>query len=114
MSEDAAGGRTDQPSGPENPRAAGGPDAPAPPGGPLRGDAPSGAGTPGGPSAPQTEPDEPLTAGDRDGASGESEGSFDETPRPAGPADKQIADEDAQQENAETSLDEPSDGSGGE
>jgi hypothetical protein len=76
----------DTPQGPVDPHGPGGADAPAPPGGPQRTDTP-------------------------DGPYG----------RPPGEHDSELPDEDddardrvVQEENAGTSLDEPSDGSGGE
>ncbi len=105
---------TDAPTGPEHPRGPAGPDAPAPPGGPQRADTPAGAGTPGGTAEPAQHPPAPVHAR-RD------------TGRDAGTAPEPTADgeihartqteqvnEELQEENAETALDQPSDGSGGE
>ena len=78
--------RHDRPQGPTDPHGDGGPDAPAPPGGPQRTDAPAGDRMPGA--------DIPPPHGDE---------------REQGDAERS-----RQEENAETSLDEPSDGSGGE
>jgi hypothetical protein len=93
----------DAPQGPTDPHGQGGIDAPAPPGGPQRTDAPAGSDTPG-EAAPDTgEPTEHGSAPVGDGRGPE--------------ADEPIQDEehrDQQEENAATSLDEPSDGSGGE
>jgi hypothetical protein len=91
----------DRPQGPLDPHGKGGIDAPAPPGGPQRTDAPSGPDTPGEPA-----PD-----------SGESTQHGSEpvggTPRAEEPTQDERHRE-QQEENAGTSLDEPSDGSGGE
>jgi len=77
----------DTPQGPVDPHGPGGADAPPPPGGPQRTDTPAGPyGTPPGEHDSEL-PDE------------------DDDPSP---------DRAAQEENAGTSLDEPSDGSGGE
>jgi hypothetical protein len=106
--------RDDAPTGPANPRGPAGPDAPAPPGGPQRSDAPAGSTSPGGPEQPEGHPSSPP-----DGP--------DTLPAPDAPApfpgpDGEIhartqaeqANEELQEENAETALDQPSDGSGGE
>ena len=109
---------TDAPTGPENPRGSSGPDAPAPPGGPQRADAPEGSTSPGGPDQNRTEPEaeaHPTSSeGDRS------------APAPASAteptADGEIhartqtdqVNEELQEENAESALDQPSDGSGGE
>ncbi len=104
------------PQGPPDPHGPGGIDAPAPPGGPQRTDAPSGSRTPGeaaqdpGPGTERvTKPEDPA------GGTVAREDIHDR-PRtrtderdPAGDPEKE-----AQLENAGTSLDEPSDGSGGE
>jgi hypothetical protein len=92
----------DAPQGPTDPHGKGGIDAPAPPGGPQRADAPAGPDTPG-EAAP--DPGEPTRHGSE--------------PVGGDPAqsDEPTQDEkhrDQQEENAATSLDEPSDGSGGE
>ena len=93
---------------------ANGPDAPAPPGGPQRGDAADGSRTPGGPADPDTTP-EPEAHATGDAAP-------DGSPSPEPTADGEIhartqtdeVNEQLQEENAETALDQPSDGSGGE
>ena len=115
---------TDQPTGPENPRGADGPDAPAPPGGPQRSDAPAGSTSPGGPAQTADGP-EPEAHADSSGAASPS-GQGDETPGSPAPAAEmpdgsgtprtqtEQANEQLQEENAETALDQPSDGSGGE
>lgn len=74
----------DSPQGPVDPHGEGGMDAPPPPGGPQRSDSPDGPF-----GRPPGEHDDELP---------------DESDGPYGTA--------AQRENAETSLDEPSDGSG--
>ncbi len=92
----------DTPQGPIDPHGPGGIDAPAPPGGPQRSDAPAGPDTPG-EAAP--DPGEPTRHG------GEPVGGAQAD------ADEPTQDEQhraQQEENAGTSLDEPSDGSGGE
>jgi hypothetical protein len=92
----------DAPQGPTDPHGKGGIDAPAPPGGPQRADAPDGRETPG-EAAP--DPGKPTRHGTEPVSGGRSE------------ADEPSQDEkyrDQQEENAATSLDEPSDGSGGE
>jgi hypothetical protein len=92
----------DQPQGPTDPHGKGGIDAPAPPGGPQRTDAPAGPETPGEPgrdSGEKTEHGQKPVGG---GANGAEEPTQDERHRAE------------QEENAGTSLDEPSDGSGGE
>jgi len=78
------------PQGPVDPHGQGGIDAPAPPGGPQRTDAPTG-----GSVAPEDIHDRPDTR----------TFSFNHTATP---------EKEAQLENAGTSLDEPSDGSGNE
>jgi hypothetical protein len=100
---------TDPANGPAN-----GPDAPAPPGGPQRGDAADGSRTPGGPADPDTtpEPEAHATGDSRE----------DPSPSPEPTTDGEIhartqtdqVNEEIQEENAETALDQPSDGSGGE
>jgi hypothetical protein len=91
----------DTPQGPVDPHGQGGIDAPAPPGGPQRTDAPSGQETPGEPARDSGEPtqhgSEPVGDAPR-----HEESTQDEKRR------------EQQEENAGTSLDEPSDGSGGE
>jgi hypothetical protein len=90
----------DTPQGPTDPHGVGGADAPAPPGGPQRTDSPAGLETPGepaqdpGPAAPSAGSDIPPAHGDE---------------RELGDDERSL-----QEENAGTSLDEPSDGSGGE
>ena len=92
--------RHDRPQGPTDPHGDGGPDAPAPPGGPQRTDAPAGDRTPGDP-VPDPGPRSPAPGSD--------------IPPPHGDEREQgDAERSRQEENAETSLDEPSDGSGGE
>ena len=91
------------PQGPVDPHGPGGIDAPAPPGGPQRTDAPAGSHTPGEPGQdPGVERPKPG------GGSVETETKGDARDPQDDP------DKAAQLENAETSLDEPSDGSGGE
>ena len=108
----------DEPTGPENPRGASGPDAPAPPGGPQRSDAAEGTTTPAGPAAPATQPEpEVHPSSTPDGPQSIPE---PESPEPT--ADGEIhartqteqVNEELQEENAESALDQPSDGSGGE
>jgi hypothetical protein len=92
----------DSPQGPTDPHGKGGIDAPAPPGGPQRSDAPAGPDTPG---EAASDPGEPTRHG-TEPVGGD-----------AAPADEPTQDEEhrrQQEENAATSLDEPSDGSGGE
>lgn len=108
---DSAGQQGDTPSGPENPRGDAGPDAPAPPGGPQRSDAADGS--------TETEPQpEAHPSSTPDGAQ-----TIPAPPSGTEPtADGEIhartqaeqVNEEIQQENAETALDQPSDGSGGE
>ena len=109
---------TDAPTGPPNPRGSAGPDAPAPPGGPQRADAPQGSASPGGPDQARTEPE-----GEAHATSTEGDRSIPEPASETEPtADGEIharsqtdqANEELQEENAESSLDQPSDGSGGE
>ncbi len=102
----------DAPTGPENPRAAAGPDAPAPPGGPQRSDAAAGRTTPGGPENPRTEPEPEAhaTGGDDPGSSPEPTADGEIHAR----TQTEQVNEELQEENAETALDQPSDGSGGE
>jgi hypothetical protein len=93
---------------------ANGPDTPTPPGGPQRSDAADGSRTPGGPADPDTTP-EPEAHATGDAAP-------DGSPSPEPTADGEIhartqtdeVNEELQEENAETALDQPSDGSGGE
>jgi hypothetical protein len=109
----------DSPTGPLNPRGKTGPDAPAPPGSPLRSDAPQGTSSPGGPEDPDTGPEpevHPSSTPDGPQTIPASE------PEPEPTADGEIhartqaeqVNEELQEENAETALDQPSDGSGGE
>ena len=88
-------------------------DAPTPPGGPQRGDAPDGPTTPGeaGGSAPETEA-HPGTAEDDSASDVTPEPTADGTVHATSQADQ--VNEELQEENAETALDQPSDGSGGE
>jgi hypothetical protein len=108
--------RDDVPTGPANPRAAAGPDAPTPPGGPQRGDTPDATSTPGGPQDPPTAPEPEVHP------SSTPDGPQTIPVPPSGnepTADGEIhartqteqANEELQRENAETSLDQPSDGS---
>ena len=87
-----------------------GPDAPAPPGGPQRSDAPAGNTTPGGPQDPPRHPEPEAHP------HVESQGSPEPTSDGKIHARTQTeqANEELQEENAETALDQPSDGSGGE
>lgn len=86
-------------------------DAPTPPGGPQRGDAPDGSVTPGeaGPTGSEP-PAHPGTPGE----------SSSPMPEPTATGEVHATtqadqvNEELQGENAETSLDQPSDGSGGE
>ena len=91
---------SETPQGPEDPHGEGGIDAPAPPGGPLRTDTPATGRTPGenapdpGPAAtrvtrPDHDTDPPEPAADEDSVQGEAERA-------------------AQEENAGSSLDQPS------
>lgn len=74
-------------------------DAPTPPGGPQRTDAPSGTETPGEPAADPGPGTERVTKRD----------DSHDVPAPAGDRRDQDTDErDLQEENAETSLDQPS------
>jgi hypothetical protein len=106
----APGPRDDSPTGPENPRGSSGPDAPAPPGGPQRSDAPSGITTPGGPQDPPRHPEPEAHP------HVESQGSPEPTSDGEIHARTQTeqVNEELQEENAESALDQPSDGSGGE
>jgi hypothetical protein len=109
----------DAPTGPANPRASSGPDAPTAPGGPQRGDAPEGASTPGSQAEPSDSPEPEVHP------SSTSDGP-QSIPVPASgsepTADGEIhartqteqVNEELQEENAETSMDQPSDGSGSE
>jgi hypothetical protein len=93
----------EEPTGPPNPHA--GADLPAPPGGPQRSDAPAGSTSPGGPETepqpevhPSSTPDGPQVVP----APAEPEPGPD---RPERSAEQQL-----QEENAATSLDQPSGG----
>jgi hypothetical protein len=92
----------DTPQGPTDPHGQGGIDAPAPPGGPQRADAPAGPDTPGEAAQDSGEPTRHGTEPVGDNRTEADEPTQDEKQR------------DHQEENAATSLDEPSDGSGGE
>jgi len=111
------------PTGPANPRASTGPDAPTPPGGPQRADAPEGSATPGedaegSQAAPEPEVHPSSSPGPGDGSTNVPV----EPSRSEPTADGEIhartqteqVNEELQEENAESSLDQPSDGSGGE
>jgi len=106
---DSAGQQDDAPTGL---------DAPTPPGGPQRGDAAGGSDTPGGSAEPETgsQPEaHPTSTSDQQTIPGPASGT-----EPT--ADGEIhartqaeqVNEELQEENAETALDQPSDGSGGE
>jgi len=94
-------------------------DAPSPPGGPQRGDAPAGSSTPGGPDEPSSSPEpEVHPSSTPDGPQ-----TIPVPPSRSEPtADGEIhartqteqVNEELQEENAESSLDQPSDGSGSE
>jgi len=88
-------------------------DAPTPPGGPLRQDAPGGNVNPAPVPAPESakEPGDPQTPRP---SSTHPDDDRPESPSAAERGSETSGDEAAQLENAETSLDEPSDGSGGE
>jgi hypothetical protein len=105
----------DAPTGPANPRSDAGPDAPTPPGGPQRSDAPQGDAGPG-PVEPDTQPEPPVHAGTAaDGptlADSQPEPTADGSIHATTQADQ--VNEELQEENAESALDQPSDGSGGE
>ena len=96
----------DQPTGPENPRGPAGPDAPAPPGGPQRVDQPGGSpthrtaddDTPGGASEPTAPPTPAAPQPMPDAPDGEVHAR----------SQAEQAAEELQEENAETSLDQPS------
>ncbi len=110
MVTNAPGPHDDSPTGPENPRGSSGPDAPAPPGGPQRSDAPAGNTTPGGPQDPPRHPEPEAHP------HVESQGSPEPTSDGEIHARTQTeqVNEELQEENAESALDQPSDGSGGE
>ncbi|MCW2767088.1 MAG: Carbamoyl-phosphate synthase chain ATP-binding [Nocardioides sp.] len=80
-------------------------DAPRPPGGPQRTDAPAGPDTPGEEGQDPGPQVQRVTRPEDDGDVGEP----DLGTREQGTRDRRL-----QEQNAETSLDEPSDGSGGE
>ncbi len=90
-------------------------DAPTPPGGPQRSDAPQGDATPG-PAEAASQPEPPVRAGTADDqpspADSQPEPTADGTIHATTQADQ--VNEEMQEENAETALDQPSDGSGGE
>lgn len=88
----------DSPQGPVDPSGPGGIDAPAPPGGPQRTDAPSGPATPGTPAQDPGPGTQRVTRPETGGA-----------PEPTEPDTGQdIGERGQQEENAETSLDQPS------
>ena len=95
----ADGQPEEKPQGPTDPSGPGGLDAPAPPGGPQRTDTPSGDRTPGDPAP---DPGPAATRVTRDGDEGEAH-----EPDRSGHGQDRAARE-AQEENAETSLDQPS------
>lgn len=107
------------PSGPANPHSSAGPDAPTAPGGPQRTDAadattsPTEGGEPPTPPEPEVHPsstpDGPPTI---PVPASRTEPTADGEIHAATQTDQ--VNEELQQENAETSLDQPSDGSGGE
>jgi len=112
---DSAGAQDDVPTGPANPRGASGPDAPTPPGGPQRADAPEGSASPGDPS-PVTDPEPEMHPGQAEVPPSPA----DSQPEPTADGEIHAATQtdqvngEIQEENAETALDQPSDGSGGE
>ena len=88
-------------------------DAPSPPGGPQRGDAPEGSETPGQAGGSAIEPEaHPGLAVDDSSSDVTPEPTADGTVHATSQADQ--VNEELQEENAETALDQPSDGSGGE
>lgn len=88
-------------------------DAPTPPGGPQRGDAPDGSVTPGAAGGSDPEPAaHPGTAADDSSSDVTPEPTADGSVHATSQADQ--VNEEMQEENAETALDQPSDGSGGE
>ena len=88
-------------------------DAPTPPGGPQRGDAADGPITPGGAGGSAPEPEaHPGVAADDSSSDVTPEPTADGAAHPASQAEQ--VNEQLQEENAETALDQPSDGSGGE
>ena len=102
-----SGAEQDQPTGPENPRGPAGPDAPAPPGGPQRGDTAQGETTPGGPRHPDTHPEPESHPGYVEDESSMPEPTSDGHIHARTQAEQ--ANEELQEENAETALDQPSD-----
>jgi hypothetical protein len=94
----------DKPQGPVDPHGPGGQDAPAPPGGPLRtDDAPASAPTPGTPAQDPGPSVERVSKPDDDQTP-------DDVPAPTheGGAEQDADERALQEENAETSLDQPS------
>lgn len=85
-------------------------DAPSPPGGPLRQDQPDADVNPAGSVDPTPEPD----PGPDDPAVLPSSTPDGPATIPSPPPDEPADDHTVQEENAETSLDQPSDGTGGE
>jgi hypothetical protein len=86
-------------------------DAPSPPGGPLRQDEPDADVNPIGPVDPSPRPDPAPDDPDvRPSSNPEGPATIPAPPAPDAPADPHPE----QEENAATSLDQPSDGSGGE
>jgi hypothetical protein len=86
-------------------------DAPTPPGGPQRGDVPDGESTPGGQVDPDTSPEpeaHPGTSSDHEPKQPTADGEIHARTQ------AEQVNEELQEENAETSLDQPSDGSGSE
>ena len=97
--------REEKPQGPTDPSGPGGADAPAPPGGPQRTDQPDGMQTPG--EAATGDDAEPKSE-PKSEPEGEPRGEND-VPEPTTPEPGQgEAAREAQEENAETSLDQPS------
>jgi hypothetical protein len=107
------GQHDDAPPGPGNPRGPAGPDAPAPPGNPMRSDAPAGSGTEDG-SEPALHAGDPDSAPDTDPSRSHPEPEPTATGEIHAQTQTDQVNEELQEENAETSLDQPSDGSGGE
>jgi hypothetical protein len=88
-------------------------DAPTPPGGPQRTDAPDGSASPGRAGGAAPEPEVHAgTAADESSSDVTPEPTADGTVHATSQADQ--VNEELQEENAETALDQPSDGSGGE
>jgi hypothetical protein len=115
----------DLPTGTENPRGPAGPDAPTPPGGPQRTDAPGAVGDAAPPvTEPEPTPDAQPDPEPQVHPSGDPGPSPSTAPTPAAPqpqpdapdgeiharSQTELANEQLQRENAETSLDQPSDG----